>query len=148
MNFLTIHRASNLVHRVIACSTTPTDTDAVRFIPANARAVNAYYGWLKKNPGLCPDLGEIAARSAAVLDFITGTRKPQSKPRTDNLIQRYREPTPAQVIDRDAAISAFISEHPDADVHSLHEHFQCGTAAARAYLDRRSQSPEMASPGA
>ncbi|MBB3273444.1 hypothetical protein FHW75_004655 [Pseudomonas sp. OG7] len=139
MNFLTIHRASNLVHRVIACSCTPSDTGNVRFIPASAKALGAYYNWREKNPGLCPDLGEIAARSAAVLDFITGTRKPQSKPRTDNLNHRYREPAPAQPVDRAAAIAAFITEHPGAGVHDLHEQFQCGTTAARAYLDRHAQ---------
>ncbi|WP_085664152.1 hypothetical protein [Pseudomonas sp. B5(2017)] len=136
MNYFTIHRASNLVHSVVASSSTPSDTGKVRFIPASTKALSAYYNWREKNPGLCPDIGEIAARSAAVLDYITGSRKAQSKPRTDNLNQRYREPTPAQVIDRDAAISAFITEHPDAGVHSLHEQFQCGTTAARAYLDR------------
>ncbi|MDM9556284.1 hypothetical protein QU926_21965 [Pseudomonas asiatica] len=139
MNYLTIHRASNLVHRVIATSTTPTDTDAIRFIPANGRAVDAYYGWIKKNPGLCPDLGEIAARSAAVLDFITGSRKGLAKPRTDNLNHRYREPSPAEPVDRAAVIAAFINENPGADAHDLHERFHCGAAAARAYLDRHAQ---------
>ena len=110
MNYFTIHSASNLVHSVVASRSTPSDTGNVRFIPASTKALSAYYNWREKNTGLCPDIGEIAARSAAVLDFIT--------------------------------------EHPDADLHDLHEQFQCGTTAARAYLDRHSRSSVMASPSA
>ncbi|MNO27479.1 hypothetical protein D3C76_173540 [compost metagenome] len=139
MNYFTIHRASNLVHSVVASSSTPSDTVKVRFIPAGAKALGAYYKWLMKNPGLFPDLGEIAARSAAVLDFITGSHKGLAKPRTDNLNHRYREPASAEPVDRAAVIAAFITENPGADAHDLHEQFQCGTAVARAYLDRHAQ---------
>lgn len=145
MNYLTVNRPSNLITGVIASSYTPTDSKVGMFIPANAKALDAYYNWRKKNPGLCPDLGEIAARSATVLDFLTGSPKSLAKPHTENLNQRYREPALVQCRARAESIAVFITEHPDANVHDLHEQFQCGTTVARAYLDKHNITPVEAS---
>lgn len=134
MNYFIVNRPANLITGTVSTSHTPESTKLRLFVPANDKAMRLYLSWLGKNPGICPDIGDIAAKSRHVLDCLTGARASKAKPRTENLNQRYREPTPAKAPSREQQVRDFIALHPGACSHDLHEQFQCGTLVAEAYL--------------
>jgi len=139
--YFVVNRPSNLIIGTVSTSYTPQDSKLKLFVWASEKALTVYYKWLKKNPELCPDLGEIAARSEYVSDYLVRTRKdklqaPIAKPQTENLNQRYRESAPAPVEDREHLIENFIRANPDADVYDVADKFLCGTTVARAYLSK------------
>lgn len=138
MNYLVLNRPSNLITGVVASQSAPRDSRTTLFIPANETALKVYYRWLSKNPGLCPDVGEVAARSASVREHLTRARSGDAQPVSENLNRRYREPAPAKVEDREGSIREYILAHPDADPWALHDRFQCGSTAGAAYLQRYS----------
>ena len=93
--YFVVNRPSNLIIGTVSTSYTPQDSKLKLFVLANSKALDAYYKWLKKNPDLCPDLGEIAARSDYVADWLIANRNdklqtPNAVFQTENLNQRYR----------------------------------------------------------
>ena len=141
--YFVVNRPSNLIIGTVSASYTPQDSKLKLFVLANSKALDAYYKWLKNNPELCPDLGEIAARSDYVADRLITNRKdklqaPNAVFQTENLNQRYRESRPAPMVDRETEIQNFILRNPDADVYDVADEFLCGTTVARAYLAKYS----------
>ena len=88
--YLVVNRPSNLIMGTVSTSYTPQDSKLRLFVLANSKALDVYYKWLNKNPELCPDLGEIAARSDYVADRLITNRKdelqtPNAVFQTENL---------------------------------------------------------------
>jgi hypothetical protein len=75
MNYLAVHRQSNLVQSVIASTSTPTDTSAVRFIPAPDAVLDKFYRLAQKLTHLVP-VGDLAAVSPYFLEALGGTAPP------------------------------------------------------------------------
>ncbi|RMS30711.1 hypothetical protein ALP70_01081 [Pseudomonas savastanoi] len=71
MNYLTVHKQSNLVQSVIASSSTPTDTPVVRFIPAPDALLDKFYKLAQKLKHLVP-VGDLAAVSPYFLEALGG----------------------------------------------------------------------------
>lgn len=95
MNYLSIHRQSNLVHGVVATSAVPAASRTVRFIPAPDSVLDKYYKLAQKLPGLVP-VGDLAAASPYFLEALS------EKPTAALNTQRKRKPYER----RNAALSA------------------------------------------
>lgn len=86
-NYFVVNTSSNLITNVVASSYTPTTNKSISFVQATEKGLDHYYKWCEKNPGLCPDLGEIVARSKYLQDtYHTGKATMIS----ENLNRRYR----------------------------------------------------------
>lgn len=73
MNYLHLHRQSNLITSVISSSTTPTSTDSSLFIPVSDRVLSTYYKLKSKTPLV--DVGSLAKLSPSVFEFLLSFRK-------------------------------------------------------------------------
>ncbi|MCJ1881133.1 hypothetical protein [Pseudomonas nitroreducens] len=134
-NYFAINKASNLIVEVVCTRYTPTETSTLKFIPANDKALNAYYKWNDLNPDALMDIGDLMSRSSYVNDVVCNGRQGKAVP----LRISYRAEQHERTIDRETSIIAWIEKNPDCDAHDLHEAFGTGTLAARAYLDKHSQ---------
>lgn len=139
MNYFVLHSPSNLIVNLIASTYPPRDSEQYKFIKATDKVIVHYYKWLSNNPTLCPDIGEIIARSKYLQDsFSTGKAKAVSQ----NLNQRYREPSVVSVsyqdhaAEREQQVREFIVSHPEATALDVSDVFLCGMVVAKAYLLR------------
>lgn len=73
MNYLHLHRQSNLITNVIASSTAPTSTEHNLFIPVSDRVLSTYYKLKSKTPLV--DAGALAKLSPSVFEFLLSFRK-------------------------------------------------------------------------
>lgn len=73
MNYLHLHRQSNLITNVIASSTAPTSTEHSLFIPVSDRVLSTYYKLKSKTPLV--DAGALAKISPSVSEFLVSAHK-------------------------------------------------------------------------
>lgn len=73
MNYLHLHRQSNLITSVIASSTAPTSTEHSLFIPVSDRVLSTYFKLKSKTPLV--DIGVLAKLSPSVFEFLLSARK-------------------------------------------------------------------------
>ncbi|WP_137822836.1 hypothetical protein [Pseudomonas sp. D(2018)] len=130
-NWFHINTPSNLIVGVIASRYTPTDSKVDKFIPAPAKALDKFYKWLAKHPGLMPDVGEIMTLSPSVYDSIVNGKSGDARPQRSNYRAVQTEPP---VEDRASLIAAWIKLNPAKDAYDLNDKFGCGMTAARAYI--------------
>lgn len=131
MNYFVINRPSNLIIKVVASRYAPEDTNLHKFIQASDKALDTYYKWVKANPEMLLDIGDLMSRSATVMDAVSAARAGQAKPKR----LRYRnEEQPAVMDDRMIEIRSWLRFNPTADEYNLDERFGTGIVAARAYI--------------
>ncbi len=132
-NYFVINRPSNLIIDVTTTSYTPEDTNLKKFVLANDKALTIYYKWIKANPDVMMDIGDLASRAKLVKDIIFDGKTGKSSPKRF----RYRdEVQPAIEDDRASLIAEWLRFNPTADEYNLDERFCTGVVAARAYLSR------------
>lgn len=71
MNYLVLHRQSNLIDSIISASNTLTDSETYRFIPVSDATMDKYYRLVARLPHPVP-VGDLAAVSPAVLEALGG----------------------------------------------------------------------------
>lgn len=132
MNYLIIHKASNLITGVITTSFKPKNSTTHKLVAANAKTLDAYYKWLDKNPNSCPDVCDLATKSKHLSDQLNpkGVKVFATAPR------EHWEPLPPAANAREASIASWIDLHPSANEHDLHDRFNTGLLAALAYLNK------------
>ncbi|MBL4860318.1 MULTISPECIES: hypothetical protein [Stutzerimonas stutzeri subgroup] len=139
-NYFVINKPSNLVLTVVSLKYTPAETKVEKFIPASDRAIAALDKWLKANPGMLIDVGDLMSRSKYLEDYVVRTRNDKSQtPKATPQRIYYRDEQIEKHVDRLTAVCNWIAEHPEADEHGLSEAFGMGTVAAKAYLAKYSQ---------
>jgi len=81
------------------------------------------------------DIGDLMSRCPYISDYVTGGKQTRAK------AQRiaYRAEQPERIVDREALIVEWIGHHPGADEYALHDQFNTGVVAARAYLSKYRQ---------
>lgn len=133
MNFLVIHRHSNLIAAVVASSTIPRDNDEYRFIEATDAAMTKYRR-LQEMAGdnTDVDIGELMKLSPNIYDAIVNGKSGDARP----IRQRLRAEATPKNPDREQEVREYIASHPQITVDALADHFLMGDAAARAYLQR------------
>lgn len=134
VNYIVIHRQSNLITGIVASSTIPRDTDQYRFIEATDAAIIKYRR-LQEMAGdnTDIDIGELMKLSPNVFDALVSGKSGDARP----LRQRLRkQEVPKAIQCRQQEVVEYIATHPGAIMQSLSERFLMGDAAAKAYLDR------------
>lgn len=133
VNYLVIHRGSNLISGTVASSTIPRDTAEYRFIEATDAALTKYRR-LQEVAGdhIDIDIGELMQASPNVYDAIVGGRSGDARP----IRRRLRAEAAPKYENREQDVKDFIAIHPHISVEALADHFLMGDAAAKAYLDR------------
>ncbi|WP_454252842.1 hypothetical protein [Pseudomonas sp. Marseille-Q7302] len=133
MNYIVIHRQSNLITGIVASSTIPRDTDQYRFIEATDAAITKYRR-LQEMAGdnTDIDIGELMKLSPNVFDALVAGKSGDARP----IRQRLRAEATPKYEDREKAVREYIASHPQITVDALADHFLMGDAAARAYLQR------------
>lgn len=129
MNYLILHRGSNLVAGILSASVPPARSHDYKFIAASDKTLSAYLKWVQKHKDVCPDFGELIAKSNHLKDKLN----PQGHTLLPTIPREAREVTSTS---REAVICSWLTLHPTATEHDLHEQFGCGVVAARAYLDK------------
>lgn len=129
MNYLIVHRGSNLVAGILSASVPPARNNEYKFIAANEKTLNTYFKFKIKHNDLCPDLGELIARSKHLQDVMN----PQCHSLQPTILREGRE---SFLPSREAVIASWITLHPTATEHDLHEKFGCGVVVAKAYLNK------------
>lgn len=129
MNYFILHRGSNLVAGVLSSSVPPARSNEYKFIAANDKTLNAYFKFKTKHSDLCPDLGELIAKSNHLKDKLN----PQGHTLLPTIPREIKEATTTS---REAVICSWLTLHPTATEYDLHDKFGCGVVAGRAYLDK------------
>lgn len=129
MNYFILHRGSNLVAGILSASVPPARSNEYKFIAANDKTLNTYFKFKTKHSDLCPDLGELIAKSKHLQDVMN----PQLYPLQPTILREGRE---SFAPSREAVIASWIELHPTATEHDLHDKFGCGVVVARAYLNK------------
>lgn len=134
-NYFVVSSASNLIIEVVSTSYTPRNTSSVKFIPANAKSLDVYYRWLTRNSTVLMDIVDLASRCPYINDYVTNGKETRAKAQRIS----YRAEQPERIVDRETLIVEWIKSSPGADEHALHEVFNTGVIAARAYLSKHRQ---------
>lgn len=129
MNYLIVHRGSNLIAGILSASIPPARSNEYKFIAANEKTLNTYFKFKTKHSDLCPDLGELIAKSKHLQDVMN----PQSHSLQPTILREGRESFASS---REAVIASWITLHPTANEHDLHDKFGCGVVVAKAYLNK------------
>ena len=134
MNYICIHKPSQLIQKVITSSSAPKSDKDHSFYEASIVVLNHYYKLHKKalSKGVQVSVGDLMNSSPTFREQISGTK--QSKVQLVNT--RYRNESTPTFVDREATIKHWIEQNPNAGVHDLSDKFLTGTMVASAYLNK------------
>lgn len=133
VNYLVIHRQSNLITGIVASSTIPRDTAEYRFIEATDAALTKYRR-LQEMAGdhIDIDIGELMQASPNVYDTLVNGKSGDARP----IRRRLRAEAALKAENREQDVKEYIAFNPHTTVEQLADHFLMGDAAAQAYLQR------------
>lgn len=132
MQYFILNRNSNLIQGFISSSFPPAKHEQYKFILASDKTLDLYFKWVKKNPDSYPDICDLASKSK----YLTDEFNPAGRKTFPTFSREDCEPAPPAANAREAAIASWIDLHPKADEHDLHERFNTGVVAGKAYLQK------------
>lgn len=137
MNFIVVHKPSQLILKVITSPSPPNPDEYHSFHQASIVVLNRYYMLYKKSrlKGVLVTVGELMEACPSFREQISGTKQGTVK----LIAIRYRKESKPAVVDRESSIKHWIEQNPDADVHDLSDKFLTGTLVATAYLNKYRQ---------
>jgi len=134
LNYLVIHKPSQLILKVITSPAPPTPDNDHSFHEASIIALNHFYKLVKKArlKGLQVSVGELMDSCPSFMGQVSG-----NKQSTVQLVTtRIRNELTSTVVDRELIIRDWINNNPNADHHNLSDKFLTGTLVAKAYLNK------------
>lgn len=133
VNYIVIHRQSNLITGIIASSTIPRDSGEYRFIEMSDAAMTKYRRLQELSDDETDiDVGALMQASPNVYDAIVGGRSGDARP----IRRRLRAEAAPKYENREQDVQDYIAFNPHITVEALADHFLMGDAAAQAYLQR------------
>lgn len=134
MNYLVIHKPSQLILKVITSPTPPTPDNDHSFHEASIIALNHFYKLVKKArlKGVQVSVGELMDSCPSFTSQISS-----GKQNTVQLVTtRIRNECTPALVDRESTIRDWITANPIADHHDLSDKFLTGTVVAKAYINK------------
>lgn len=134
MNYIVIHRPSQLIQKVVTSSIQPAPNNEYGFIEASSRVLNNYYKLHKKalTKGVQVSVGELMDSCPGFMEQVSNGCVGKVKLVTT----RIRNELTPTVVDRESTIRDWVYQNPDAGVHDLAGKFLTGTVVAKAYLNK------------
>lgn len=134
MNYICIHKPSQLIQKVITSSTPPTPDNDHSFHEASIIVLNHFYKLHKKAiaKGVQVSVGELMHSCPSFHDQVSNGKQGKVQLVTTRI---RNELTPTSV-DRESSIQHWVNNNPDANHHDLSDKFLTGTLVAKAYLNK------------
>lgn len=134
MNYLAIHKPSQLILKVITSPSQPTPDEHHSFHEASATTLNKFYKLVIKarRNGVQVTVGDLMDSCPSFKEQVSNGK--QGKARLASI--RYRKESTPTVVDRHKTICDWIKANADADAHDLSNKFLTGTVVAKAYLNK------------
>lgn len=134
MNYLAIHKPSQLILKVITSPSQPTPDEYHSFHEASTTTLNKFYKLVSKarRNGVQVTVGDLMGNCASFKEQVSNGKQG----RAQLVTIRYRKESTPAVVDRQSTIHEWIEANPDADAHDLSNKFLTGVVVARAYLNK------------
>lgn len=134
MNYLAIHKQSQLILKAITTSHKPTPDEHHEFHPVSTTVLSRYYKFATKSHrnGVQVAVGELMAACPSFMEQISKVKQGKIK-LVATRIRKELTPVPD---DRSFSIQRWIINNPDGNHHNLSDVFNTGAVAAKAYLDK------------
>ena len=135
MNYIVLHKPSQLIVKVITSSTPPPPDGDHSFHEASIIVLNHYYKLHKKalSKGVQVSVGDLMHSCPSFHDQVSKGKQGRVQLVTSR-IRKEGEPTPPD--ERQSTIRHWVKANPNADVNDLSDKFLTGTLAAKAYLNK------------
>lgn len=134
MNYLAIHKHTQLILKVITSPSQPTPDEYHSLHEASTTTLNKFYKLVNKarRNGVQVTVGDLMDSCPSFKEQVNNGK--QGKAWLVSI--RYRKESTPAVVDRHKTICDWIKANADADVHDLSDKFLTGTVVAKAYLDK------------
>ncbi|WP_155953692.1 hypothetical protein [Pseudomonas sp. URMO17WK12:I12] len=136
-NYICIHKPSQLIQKIITCSTLPAPDNDHSFHEVSIIVLNSYYALYKK--ALAKDVqvsvGELMNSSPSFMNQISKGKQGKVQLVTTR-IRKECVAVPPSPDERQSTIRDWITSNPNAGVYDLSDKFLTGTAVAKAYLNK------------